>query len=159
VDLFRLGRAEMAANPDGIGIGGPQVEEMVARGQLTRAAFMDRNGQAFGMMMQAQLSVIAASPCFVWTTTPGNGRVAQLEAGRDWLRLDLAANAAGLGIQPLSQTLQEFPEMEPLHEAMRRATGVASGERLQMFGRLGHPASPGIRTALRWPAESRILRG
>jgi hypothetical protein len=48
--------------------------------------------------------------------------------------------------------------MEPLHEAMRRATGVASGERLQMFGRLGHPASPGIRTSLRWPAESRILR-
>jgi hypothetical protein len=132
---------------------------MVARGQLTRAAFTDRNGQAFGMMMQAQLSVISASPCFVWTTTPGNGRAAQLEAGRDWLRLDLAANAAGLGIQPLSQTLQEFPEIEPLHEAMRRATGVASGERLQMFGRLGHPASPGIRIALRWPAESRILRG
>jgi hypothetical protein len=110
-------------------------------------------------MMQSTLSVIAASPCFVWTTTPGNGRVAQLEAGRDWLRLDLAANAAGLGIQPLSQALQEFPEMEPLHEAIRRATGVASSERLQMFGRLGHPASPGIRTALRWPAESRILRG
>jgi len=159
VDLFRLGRAEMAANPDGIGIGGPQVEEMVARGQLTRAAFTDPNGQAFGLMLQSTLSVIGASPCFIWTTTRGNGRAAQLEAGRDWLRLDLAANAAGLGIQPLSQALQEFPEMEPMHEAMRRATGVASGERLQMFGRLGHPASPGIRTALRWPAETRILRG
>jgi hypothetical protein len=110
-------------------------------------------------MMQTQLSVISASPGFVWATTPGNRRVAQLEAGRDWLRLDLAAAAAGLGIQPLSQALQEFPEMEPLHEATRRATGVASGERLQMFGRLGHPASPGIRIALRWPAESRILRG
>ena len=110
-------------------------------------------------MMQAQLSVIAASPGFVRTSTPGDGRVAQLEAGRNWLRLDLAANAAGLGIQPLSQALQEFPEMEPLHEAIRRAMGVASGERLQMVGRIGHPASPGIRTALRWPAESRILCG
>jgi hypothetical protein len=49
--------------------------------------------------------------------------------------------------------------MEPLHEAIRRAMGVASGERLQMVGRIGHPASPGIRTALRWPAESRILCG
>jgi hypothetical protein len=48
------------------------------------------------------LSVIAASPGFVRTSTPGDGRVAQLEAGRDWLRLDLAAAAAGLGIQPLS---------------------------------------------------------
>ena len=109
--------------------------------------------------MQMQLSVISASPGFVWATTPGNRRVAQLEAGRDRLRLDLAAAAAGLGIQPLSQALQEFPEMEPLHEAMRRATGVASGERLQMVGRIGPPASPGIRTALRWPAESRILCG
>ena len=159
VDLMRLGRAEMAANPDGIGIGGPQVEELVARGQLTRAAFSDPKSQAFGMMMQSMLSVIAASPCFLWTKTPGNSRLAQLEAGRDWLRLDLAANAAGLGIQPLSQALQEFPEMEPLHAAMRRATAIGSGDRLQMFGRLGHPASPGIRTALRWPAESRILRG
>jgi len=159
VDLFRLGRAEMAANPDGIGIGGPQVEEMVARGQLTRAAFTDRNGQAFGLMMQATLSVMAATPCFVWITTRGNGRTAQLEAGRDWLRLDLAANAAGLGIHPLSQGLQEFPEMESVHEALRRATAVASGDRLQMFGRLGHPAAPGIRVAPRWPAETRILRG
>ena len=158
VDLFRLGRAEMAANPDGIGIGGPQVEEMVARGQLTRAAFADRNGQAFAMMMQSTLSLIAATPCFVWTMTRGNGRAAQLEAGRDWLRLDLAANAAGLGIHPLSQGLQEFPEMEPMHEALRRATAVAPGARLQMFGRLGHPAAPGIRVAPRWPADSRILR-
>jgi hypothetical protein len=42
-------------------------------------------------MMQAQLSVIAASPGFVRTSTPDDGRVAQLEAGRNWLRLDLAA--------------------------------------------------------------------
>lgn len=159
VDLFRLGRAEMAANPDGIGIGGPQVEEMVARGQLTRAAFTDRNSPAFGLMMQSTLGVIAATACFVWTTTRGNSRVAQLEAGRDWLRLDLAANAAGLGIHPLSQGLQEFPEMEPMHEAIRRATAVAPSERLQMFGRLGHPAAPGIRVAPRWPADSRVLRG
>jgi hypothetical protein len=159
VDLLRLGRAEMEANPDGIGVGGPQVEEMVARGQLTRDAFADRGSPAFRLMMQATLSVIAATPCFVWLTTRGNGRVQQLEAGRDWLRLDLAANAAGLGIHPLSQGLQEFPEMEPMHAAMRRGTGVAPGERIQMFGRLGHPAAPGIRVAPRWPAESRILRG
>ena len=159
VDLMRLGRAEMAVNPDGIGIGGPQVEEMVARGQLTRTAFADRGSQAFALMMQVTNATIAATPCFLWLATRGNGRVAQFEAGRDWLRLDLAANAAGLGIHPLSQGLQEFPEMEPMHEAMRRATGVAPGERLQMFGRLGHPAAPGIRVAPRWPAESRILRG
>lgn len=159
VDLMRLGRAAMAANPDGIGIGGPQIEEMVARGQISAAAFADRSGQAFGMMVQLTTELISASPCFVWTKTRGNGRIEQLEAGRDWLRLDLAANAAGLGIHPLSQGLQEFPEMEPMHEAMRRATGVAPGERLQMFGRLGHPAAPGIRVAPRWPAESRILRG
>jgi hypothetical protein len=159
VDLMRLGRAEMAANPDGIGIGGPQVEEMVARGQLSRAAFADRSSQAYGMMMQMTTAMMSATPCFVWTKTRGNGRIEQLEAGRDWLRLDLAANAGGLGIHPLSQGLQEFPEMEPIHEAMRRATGVAPGERLQMFGRLGHPSAPGIRVAPRWPAESRIMRG
>ena len=159
IDLMRLGRAAIAASPDGIGIGGPQIEDMVARGQLTRAAFADQSGQAFGMMIQTTTALISATPCFVWTRTRGNRRNDQLEAGRDWLRLDLAANAAGLGIHPLSQALQEFPEMEPNHEAIRRATGIAAGERLQMFGRLGHPAAPGIRVAPRWPAESRILHG
>jgi hypothetical protein len=159
VDLMRLGAAEIAANPDGIAKGGPQVEEMVARGVLTRDAFANRTSPAHAMMVRVTNAAIAPAPCFVWTTRRGNGRAEQLAAGRDWLRLDLAANAAGLGIHPLSQALQEFLEMEPMHEAIRRETGVASDERLQMFGRLGHPAAPGVRSAPRWPAESRILRG
>jgi hypothetical protein len=106
------------------------------------------------MMMQSTLSVIAASPCFVWTTTPGNGRVAQLEAGRDWLRLDLAANAAGLGIQPLSQALQEYPEMAGLFGQVH-AKLAPDGGTVQMLARIGY--GPVVNQSPRWPLEAKIV--
>jgi hypothetical protein len=40
---------------------------------------------------------------YLWIVTPSDTRVDQLDTGRDWLRLNLAATAAGVGFQPLSQ--------------------------------------------------------
>lgn len=42
--------------------------------------------------------------------TPGNDRVTQVNAGRAYARVQLAATAHGLATQPLSQALQEYAE-------------------------------------------------
>ncbi len=106
VDLMRLGAAEVAANPDGISLWGLRVEPLVASGALTREAMLP--GQPGYSMMEGQYrAMLAATPAHVWLTTPGNSREEQLEAGRAWLRLNLAATAAGLGLHPVSQALQE----------------------------------------------------
>ena len=52
-------------------------------------------------------------------------RATQVAAGRAWVRLQLAAGALGVALQPHSQALQEYPEMAALRAAMRAETGVA----------------------------------
>ena len=42
--------------------------------------------------------------------TEGNDRKTQVNAGRAYVRAQLAATAHGLAMQPLSQALQEYPE-------------------------------------------------
>lgn len=46
VDLFRFGRAEVDANPDGIDFAGPLVEVMAATGLFSREAALDPTSQA-----------------------------------------------------------------------------------------------------------------
>ncbi|MBY0335306.1 MAG: hypothetical protein K2X11_01750 [Acetobacteraceae bacterium] len=155
VDLMRLGTPAVAAQPDGIPVWGPQLDPMIARGELTRAAMLP-GGPGHRVMFDRYRPMIAATPAFVWLATPGNTRGEQLAAGRDWLRLNLAATAAGLALHPVSQALQEYPEMAgPFREAQARLGG---GRQAQMLGRLGVAMAAAPPTP-RWPLESRILRG
>ena len=75
---------------------------------------------------------------------------------QDWVRINLAATAAGVATQPMSQALQEYPEMKALYERIH-ATLAPEGGTVQMLGRLGYaeavPASP------RWPLQAKTARG
>ena len=81
---------------------------------------------------------------FVWLSTPGNSRSQQIEAGRAYLRMQLAATAIGLGVHPMSQALQEFAEMKPFYDKAHQlmlgklAPQTPNDETLQMFCRLGY---------------------
>ena len=68
--------------------------------------------------------------------------------------MNLQAARDGLSMHPVSQALQEFPEMAKVREEVSRRLSLADGETLQMLARLGYaaPAMP----AARWPLESRI---
>lgn len=155
VNLMRLGSAAVGERPDGISVWGPQLDPMIARGELTREAMLP-GGPGYRIMFDRYRPMIAATPAFVWLTTPGNSRTEQLAAGRDWLRLNLAATAAGLALHPVSQALQEYPEMAgPYREAQAM---LGRGRHVQMLGRLGVAVAAAPPTP-RWPLESRILPG
>ncbi|MCP4384637.1 MAG: twin-arginine translocation pathway signal protein, partial [Hyphomicrobiales bacterium] len=88
--------------------------------------------------------------------TAGNTREDQIEAGRRWLRLNLTTTGLGLALHPVSQALQEYPEMA-VHYATAHDLLAQPGETVQMLGRLGYgPATP--RTP-RWPLEAKIMNG
>lgn len=154
VDLMRIGKAEIEANPDGISLAGPFFEGLSAVGMLEKDAMLDPSTAVFAQGMDAQKVQFDTAMAFLWLSTPGNSRSHQISAGRDYLRMQLAATQVGLALQPFSQALQEYTEMEGHYALMRNALGIGAGETLQMFVRLGY--GPQIKAAPRWPLETRI---
>ncbi|WP_299957932.1 twin-arginine translocation pathway signal protein [uncultured Roseobacter sp.] len=154
VDLMRFGKAEINANPDGIDLGGPFLESLMLVGMLSRDAQSDPESASFKQGVEIYREMLAATPAYAVLTSDGNTRRDQIEAGRRWLRLNLKCTALGLALHPVSQCLQEYPEMSP-HFDTAHDLLAAPGQTVQMLGRLGYgPQTP--RTP-RWPLETKLL--
>lgn len=154
VDLFRIGRREIEANPDGLEFHGPSFEAMRLFGLFTRGAARDPDSTAFAQGRAATLEPIGTAVAHIWQITPDNSRVTQIATGRDWLRLNLAATAEGVGYHPLSQGLQEYPEMAEIYADLH-ARLAPDGRTVQNLSRLGY--GPEIGPTPRWPLEAKIL--
>jgi hypothetical protein len=100
------------------------------------------------------LEPIDTAMAHIWTVTSDNTRATQIAAGRDWLRLNLACMAEGVGFHPLSQALQEYPEMAEVYDTVHARFAPAGGT-VQMLCRLGY--GPEIGPTPRWPVEAKIL--
>ena len=154
VDLFRIGHREVDANPDGIDFSGPLFETLRLTGQFSRASAADPTSFAFRSGLEAVFANTDTAMGHVWLVTEDNSRETQIATGADWLRVNLAATAQGIGFQPLSQALQEFPEMAgPYAQVHERL--APDGGTVQMLARIGY--GPAVGTSPRWPLESRII--
>lgn len=156
VDLMRLGKSEIEANPDGIDLGGGMLELMIATGLMSREAQLDPTSTAYKEGIRIYDEMLSATPAYAVVTTQGNTRADQIAAGRRWMRLNLAATGHGLALHPVSQALQEYPEMAALY---REAHDQLAPEdhTVQMLGRLGY--GPEIAPAPRWPLEKKLRNG
>lgn len=154
VDLFRIGHREVNANPDGIDFSGAQFETLRLLGLFSREAAMDPDGMSFQSGLDMVTSTARTGMAYIWLTTPGNTRSEQIVAGRDWVRLNLAATGLGLGVQPMSQALQEYPEVADLYDAVHTRLAPEGGT-VQMLGRLGYGAS--VPPSPRWPIEKKVV--
>ena len=99
--------------------------------------------------------LIDSAMAFGWLSTDGNSRSDQLNVGAGWLRLHLAATQVGLAMHPLSQVLQEFPEMSALFEEFHDFVDVRQPARVQGLFRFGYAKFPA--PAPRWPLETRLI--
>ncbi|MCR6634423.1 twin-arginine translocation pathway signal protein [Devosia sp.] len=154
VDLMRLGKAEIEANPDGIDFGGPLFDTLALFGLFTRETAADPNSMVFAQGKDVVLANTSSAMAHVWLVSGTNTRQDQIAAGRDWVRINLAASAAGLGLQPLSQALQEFPEMADCYAEAHQWLAPAGGT-VQMLARLGY--ADAIGPSPRWPLEAKII--
>ncbi|AKI02548.1 hypothetical protein IMCC20628_03866 [Hoeflea sp. IMCC20628] len=153
VDLFRIGKAEINANPDGIDFSGPMFETLALIGQFDREIALDRSSSAYQQGISAVLENTRTAMAHVWMVTPGNSRADQIAAGRDWLRVNLVATAQGVSFQPLSQALQEYPEMAGIYENVHARLAPDNGT-VQMLARLGY--GPELAVSPRWPLEAKL---
>lgn len=156
VDLFRIGRAEVDANPDGIDFTGPLFEVLGATGLMTRDSLLDPSSQGYQAGLDAVFANTDTAMGHVWLVTQGNARADQIATGADWLRVNLAATAEGVAFQPLSQALQEYPEMSRIRADLH-ATLAPEGGTVQMLARIGY--GPEVAPSPRWPLEAKILNG
>ncbi|MEM9668417.1 MAG: twin-arginine translocation pathway signal protein [Pseudomonadota bacterium] len=155
IDLMRFGNRAVVKNPDGIDVGGLSMGLMNMAGVVTLKTLDEKGSRAYQIGIDMYEKIIKTAMGFVWIISEQNNRTSQLHAGNTWVRLNLAAQREGLCIHPLSQILQEFPEMEVPYQAIRERLGVPKDGAVQMLGRIGYtsfpPASP------RWPLESRLI--
>ena len=153
-DLFRLGKVEIEANPDGIDFSGPFFETLILTGMLTREGSLDPESTEFAQGAQIYETMLMATPAYAVIRTRGNSREAQIAAGRRWLRLNLTTTGLGLALHPVSQALQEYPEMARHYSAAHELL-AEKGETVQMLGRLGY--GPEVPVTPRWPLEAKVL--
>ncbi|MGX9356402.1 Acg family FMN-binding oxidoreductase [Roseobacteraceae bacterium S113] len=153
VDLFRIGKREVNANPDGIDFSGVTFETLNRLGMFDRTSALDTSSLGYVEGLKAVLANCQTAMGHVWMTTPGNTRRDQIIAGRDWLRANLAATRAGLGFQPLSQALQEYREMDALYRDVH-ARLAPEGGTVQMLARIGHGIT--VAESPRWPIEAKV---
>ena len=155
VDLMRMGKAEINATPDGIDMGGAFLESLMLAGILTRDGLTDPDDPGFRQGIEIYREIMYSTPAYAVLTTPGNSSLDHIDAGRRWLRLNLTTTRMGLALHPISQALQEYPEMDALY-AKAHDMLAPKGHTVQMLGRLGYgPQTP--RTP-RWPLEAKLSR-
>ncbi len=127
VDLFRIGAREVDANPDGIDFSGPMFETLRMTGLFSREGSLDPNGFSARSAMDLVTANMQSGMAYVWQVTPTNTRADQIRAGQDWVRINLAGTALGIGMQGT----------------------------VQMWARLGY--GPTVGPSPRWPLDAKIV--
>ena len=142
VEKMRIGAEAIAEARDGLSMHGPFFWWVRVLGLMTPQAQMTPGSFARAQARDFMDGAINGTPGFLWLTSAANDRAAQIEAGRAYVRANLKATELGLGMAPLSQLIQEFPEMAALQRGFYDLIGVPEGHTVQMFVRLGYGATP-----------------
>lgn len=140
--VTRIGKAEIDAQPWGLSLSGPLIEAIGALGMLTRENMDRPEKSAYAQSLDFYIRAVDTAAGFVWASTATNTRLDQLNAGRAWVRMHQAASLGGVAVHPVSQALQEYPEMAPAYDRAHEMLAYAPGATVQMLARIGYAADP-----------------
>ncbi len=143
VDLMRIGARQVAEHRDGLVMDGAMIEFAHAVGLLNHRVLADIDNPMVKQGYEAFRPLALEAPAFVWIKSIDNTRTTQIEAGRAYARLNLAATRARLAMHPWSQALQEYPEMVALHARAEELMDAPNEARVQMFVRVGYGSQIG----------------
>lgn len=99
---------------------------------------------------------VANTPAYAMIVTDNNSRTAQVESGMLYSRLVLTGHVLGLAMQPLSQALEEYPEMKAPYDELKLA--YAPDGTIQMLVRMGEPTKD-TPLSMRRDVADLIIRG
>jgi hypothetical protein len=144
VKVLRVGASEIARHRDGISITSPMLVALDRVGLFDRSAAPAPDSMAVRGQIEDFDKKIASTPNFLWMVSEGNSRATQIAAGRAYARVQLAATAQGVVMQPLQQALQEYPEVAGPYAEIHRLLGAPRPTHtVQMWARVGFAAPVG----------------
>jgi hypothetical protein len=155
--VLRVGASEVARYRDGLVVMDPLVVLLDRVGLFDRSRAPEPDSYATTSQVKDFTRKLESTPGFLWMVTEGNDRATQVDAGRAYARVQLAATAHDVAMHPLQQALQEYPEQAQTHDAIRRlleAPGPA--QTVQMWARVGY--APQVEPAPRRPLDAFIMR-
>jgi len=145
IHVTRVGPSEINKHRDGISVNNPMARFAATVGLFDRTQPPAPGSEGYKQMMSRFEGHSRSAMAFVWLATERNTRADQIATGRAFVRLQLRASELRLGAHPMSQALQEYPEMAPHYETAHRLTLNRAAPRstneptLQMFCRVGYP--------------------
>ena len=142
IKVTRIGKSEIDAAPWGLSLAGPMMEALAGAGVLTRENMDVAGKAAYEQSLDFYYKAVDTAAGFVWSTTASNTRSDQLAAGAAWVRMQQAATLENIAFHPLSQALQEFPEMAPAYDRVHEMLAGGEGATVQMLARIGYADAP-----------------
>ena len=142
---FRFSEAEIAAKGDGLNAytAGVTGLPLLAFRMITRRGNWHMSFNRAGYL-NAFVKAARSTQALFTLVTPTNTIADWIITGRSYMRAQLAAGAYNLRFHPLSQTLQEFPQMNPLRARMDALVNINPPAKLQMLVRVGHTQPPAL---------------
>jgi hypothetical protein len=155
--VLRVGASEIAEHRDGLSLMDPMVVWMNRLGLFDRSKAPGPDDFATTSQLKDFAAKIASTPGFLWMVSQRNDRATQVEAGRAYARVQLAATAHGVVMQPLQQALQEYPEQARPYAAIRHLVEApAPAQTVQMWARVGFAAP--VQPAPRRGVDAHLVR-
>lgn len=108
------------------------------QGLITLFPFLNSSKAASDLMIQSSRTELAHTPAYVMILSNDNSRANQVKSGMIYSKLNLTASSLGLAVQPVSQALEEYPEMRKQYTDIHRRY-AANGQTIQMLVRIGTP--------------------
>lgn len=110
----------------------------ILQGLVTLFPSMNTGKAASQNFINYTRTSVNRTPAYAMIVTTGNSRVEQVESGMLYSKLVLTGHTLGLVMQPLSQVLEEYLEMQAPYTAFKQAYALNGGT-VQMLFRVGAP--------------------
>lgn len=108
------------------------------QGLVTLFPSMNSGKGASDTFIKSTQTSVDNTPAYALIITSDNSRESQVKSGMLYSELILKAHNLGLVMQPLSQALEEYPEMKEPYDSIRRDYAQGGGT-IQMLVRVGKP--------------------
>lgn len=155
--VLRVGAHEVEKYRDGLVVMDPLVVLLDRVGLFDRSQAPAPDGYATTSQIKDFDHKLESTPGFLWMVTEGNERATQVNAGRAYARVQLAATAHDVAMQPMQQALQEYLEQARTHATIRRLLEAPHpAQTVQMWARVGY--APPVEAAPRRALDAFVVR-